>query len=72
MTVREAINSAMEDEIRRDPKVFLIGIYDSHMLLGEEVARFDGSYKVSKGLWTKFGDKRIVDTPITEAGMEHP
>ena len=60
MTVREAINSAMEDEIRRDPKVFLIG---------EEVARFDGSYKVSKGLWGKFGDARIWDTPICESGF---
>lgn len=60
MTVREAINSAMEDEIRRDPKVFLIG---------EEVAQFDGSYKVSKGLWKKFGDHRIWDTPITESGF---
>lgn len=60
MTVREAINSAMEDEIRRDPKVFLIG---------EEVAQFDGSYKVSKGLWKKLGSHRIWDTPICEAGF---
>ena len=69
MTVREAINSAMEDEIRRDPKVFLIGKYKIIISLGEEVAQFDGSYKVSRGLWKKLGDKRIVDTPICEAGM---
>ena len=60
MTVREAINSAMEDEIRRDPKVFL---------LGEEVAQFDGSYKVSKGLWKKLGSHRIWDTPICESAF---
>ena len=60
MTVREAINSAMEDEIRRDPKVFLIG---------EEAAQFDGSYKVSRGLWKKLGSHRIWDTPICEAGF---
>jgi pyruvate/2-oxoglutarate/acetoin dehydrogenase E1 component len=37
--------------------------------LGEEVAQFDGSYKVSRGLWKKLGDKRVVDTPICEAGI---
>lgn len=60
MTVREALNSAIDDEIKRDPKVFL---------MGEEVAQFDGSYKVSKGLYKKYGDKRIWDTPIVEAGF---
>ncbi|XP_014235158.1 pyruvate dehydrogenase E1 component subunit beta, mitochondrial-like [Trichogramma pretiosum] len=60
MTVRDAINSAMDEEIERDDRVFLIG---------EEVAQYDGAYKVSKGLWKKWGDKRIVDTPITEQGF---
>lgn len=60
MTVRESINSAMSDEIERDERVFLIG---------EEVARYNGAYKVSKGMWERYGDKRIVDTPITEAGF---
>lgn len=60
MTVRESINSAMSDEIERDENVFLIG---------EEVARYNGAYKVSKGMWERYGDKRIVDTPITEAGF---
>jgi pyruvate dehydrogenase E1 component beta subunit len=60
MTVREALGSAMEDEMNRDPNVFLIG---------EEVGQYDGAYKVSKGLLAKFGPDRIVDTPITEAGF---
>lgn len=60
MTVREALNSAMDDEIQLDPKVFL---------MGEEVGRYNGAYKVSKGLWDKYGDDRIIDTPITEAGF---
>ncbi|PIK49904.1 putative pyruvate dehydrogenase E1 component subunit beta, mitochondrial [Apostichopus japonicus] len=60
MTVRESLNSAMEEEIKRDPKVFL---------LGEEVAQYDGAYKVTKGLYQTFGDKRIIDTPITEMGF---
>lgn len=60
MTVRDALNQAMDEEIRRDDKVFL---------LGEEVAQYDGAYKVSKGLWKKYGDKRIIDTPITEMGF---
>lgn len=60
MTVREAINSAMSDEIERDPNVFLIG---------EEVAQYNGAYKVSKGMWDRYGEKRIIDTPITEAGF---
>lgn len=60
MSVRESINSAMSDEIERDEKVFLIG---------EEVALYNGAYKVSKGMHDRYGDKRIVDTPITEAGF---
>ena len=60
MTVRESIASAMSDEMRRDPNVFLIG---------EEVARYHGAYKVSKGMWEEFGDRRVIDTPITEAGF---
>merc|ERR1712048_1542630 len=60
MTVRESINSAMSDEIERDPNVFLIG---------EEVAQYNGAYKVSKGMWDRYGDKRIIDTPISEAGF---
>lgn len=60
MTVRESINTAMSEEIQRDEKVFLIG---------EEVAQYQGAYKVSKNMWDKFGSKRVVDTPITEAGF---
>lgn len=60
LSLREALNSAMDDEIKRDPKVFLIG---------EEVAVYDGAYKVSKGLFKKHGGERIVDTPITEHGF---
>mmetsp|Transcript_114417 Transcript_114417/g.171097 ORF Transcript_114417/g.171097 Transcript_114417/m.171097 type:complete len:90 (+) Transcript_114417:123-392(+) len=60
LTVREALNSAMEEEIIRDPKVFL---------MGEEVAEYNGAYKISKGLWDKFGNDRIIDTPITEIGF---
>ncbi|XP_076676728.1 pyruvate dehydrogenase E1 component subunit beta, mitochondrial-like [Andrena cerasifolii] len=60
MTVRDALNSAMDEEMERNDKVFL---------LGEEVAQYDGAYKVSKGLWKKYGDKRVIDTPITESGF---
>lgn len=60
LTVRDALNSAMDDEIERDPKVFLIG---------EEVAVYEGAYKVSKGLYKKYGAGRIWDTPITEHGF---
>ena len=60
MSVRESINSAMSDEIERDPSVFLIG---------EEVAQYNGAYKVSKGMWDRYGSDRIWDTPITEAGF---
>lgn len=60
MTVRDALNSAMEEEMHRDASVFL---------LGEEVARYNGAYKVTKGLLDKFGEDRVIDTPITEAGF---
>lgn len=50
----------MDEEMERDEKVFI---------LGEEVAQYDGAYKVTKGLWRKYGDNRVVDTPITEAGF---
>ncbi|MBW8855999.1 MAG: pyruvate dehydrogenase complex E1 component subunit beta, partial [Bradyrhizobium sp.] len=59
-TVREALRDAMAEEMRRDPSVFL---------LGEEVAEYQGAYKVSQGLLDEFGAKRIVDTPITEYGF---
>lgn len=60
VTVRDALNMAMDEEMERDERVFL---------LGEEVARYDGAYKVSRGLWKKYGDKRVYDTPITEMGF---
>jgi len=60
LTIREAITQAMDEEISRDERVFL---------MGEEVAQYDGAYKMSKGLWKKHGDKRVVDTPITEMGF---
>lgn len=58
--MRDALNAAMDEEMERDEKVFL---------LGEEVAQYDGAYKVSRGLWKKYGDKRVIDTPITEMGF---
>ncbi len=60
MTVREALNEALAEEMRRDDKVFLIG---------EEVAQYQGAYKVSQGLLDEFGDRRVIDTPITEQGF---
>uniref|UniRef100_A0A0K0DR93 Pyruvate dehydrogenase E1 component subunit beta n=1 Tax=Angiostrongylus cantonensis TaxID=6313 RepID=A0A0K0DR93_ANGCA len=60
LTVREALNQALHEEVKRDDRVFLIG---------EDVAQFDGVYKVTKGLWKKYGDDRIIDTPITEMGF---
>ncbi len=59
-TVREALRDAMAEEMRRDPDVFLIG---------EEVAEYQGAYKVSQGLLQEFGPKRVIDTPITEQGF---
>jgi pyruvate dehydrogenase E1 component beta subunit len=60
MTVREALRDAMAEEMRRDPDVFLIG---------EEVAEYQGAYKVSQGLLQEFGAPRVIDTPITEHGF---
>ncbi len=60
MTVREALRDAMSEEMRRDETVFLIG---------EEVAQYQGAYKISQGLLDEFGDRRVVDTPITEHGF---
>src|SRR5688572_15563011 len=57
---REALRAAFAEEIERDPNVVLIG---------EEIAQYDGAYKVTEGLWKKFGDKRLVDTPISEAAF---
>ena len=57
---RDALNQAFAEEIERDPNV---------VLMGEEVAQYDGAYKVTKGLWKKYGDKRVVDTPISEAAF---
>jgi pyruvate dehydrogenase E1 component beta subunit len=59
-TVREALRDAMAEEMRRDKKVFL---------MGEEVAQYQGAYKVSQGLLDEFGPKRVIDTPITEMGF---
>ncbi len=60
MTVREALRDAMAEEMRTDGTVFL---------MGEEVAQYQGAYKVSQGLLEEFGDKRVIDTPITEHGF---
>ena len=57
---RDALNQAFAEEIERDSNV---------VLMGEEVAQYDGAYKVTRGLWKQFGDKRVVDTPISEAGF---
>ena len=59
-TVRDALRDAMAEEMRRDERV---------LLLGEEVAEYQGPYKVSVGLLEEFGAKRVVDTPITEHGF---
>src|SRR6187401_224508 len=58
--MREALRDAMAEEMRRDGSVFL---------MGEEVAQYQGAYKVSQGLLEEFGDKRVIDTPITEHGF---
>ena len=60
MTVREALRDAMAEEMRRDPSVFV---------MGEEVAEYQGAYKVTQGLLQEFGPQRVVDTPITEHGF---
>lgn len=60
MTVREALRDAMAEEMRRDENVFV---------MGEEVAEYQGAYKITQGLLQEFGDRRVVDTPITEHGF---
>ena len=59
-TVREALRDAMAEEMRRDERVFV---------MGEEVAQYQGAYKVTQGLLEEFGDRRVIDTPITEYGF---
>src|SRR3990172_5180824 len=59
-TYRDALNQALREEMRRDPRVFL---------MGEEVGVYQGAYKVSRGLLDEFGPLRVVDTPITELGF---
>jgi len=59
-TVREAINTALAEEMRADPTVFI---------MGEEVAEYEGAYKITQGLLDEFGSKRVIDTPITEHGF---
>ncbi len=60
ITYRQAVNEALSEEMERDPNVFL---------MGEEVAEYNGAYKISQGLLEKFGAKRVIDTPIAEAGF---
>jgi pyruvate dehydrogenase E1 component beta subunit len=60
MTIREALRDAMAEEMRRDPDVFI---------MGEEVAEYQGAYKVTQGLLQEFGAERVIDTPITEHGF---
>jgi len=60
LTYRDALKQALDEEIERDENVFI---------MGEEVAQYNGAYKVTEGLWAKHGDKRIVDAPISEAGF---
>ena len=60
ITLREALNEAMSEEMRRDDRVFL---------MGEEVAQYNGAYKVSKGMLDEFGPERVIDTPIAELGF---
>jgi len=60
ITYREALNQAIDEEMARDERVFLIG---------EEVALYNGAYKVSRGLYDKYGQRRIIDTPISEEGF---
>lgn len=60
LTLRDALNEAMSEEMRRDESVFL---------MGEEVAEYNGAYKVSKGMLEEFGKRRVIDTPIAELGF---
>src|SRR5690606_19416120 len=57
---REALREAMSEEMRRDPNIFL---------MGEEVAEYNGAYKVSQGMLDEFGPERVIDTPISELGF---
>ena len=57
---REALREAMNEEMRRDDRVFL---------MGEEVAQYNGAYKVSQGMLEEFGERRVIDTPIAELGF---
>ena len=61
MTYRDALNLALREELERDDSVFL---------MGEEVAEYNGAYKVSKGLLKEFGYRRVLDTPISELGLD--
>ncbi|MFM8543220.1 MAG: pyruvate dehydrogenase complex E1 component subunit beta, partial [Chakrabartia sp.] len=61
LTVREALRDAMAEEMRADPRVFV---------MGEEVAEYQGAYKVTQGLLEEFGAKRVSDTPIPEYGFD--
>src|SRR5664279_622805 len=60
ITYREALRHAMAEELMRDPNV---------VIMGEEVAQFNGAYKITEGLLERFGPQRVVDTPISEAGF---
>ncbi len=60
ITYRQALNEALDEELARDENVCIIG---------EEVAEYNGAYKVTEGLWDKWGDKRVIDAPISEAGF---
>ncbi|MGB1700390.1 MAG: alpha-ketoacid dehydrogenase subunit beta, partial [Nannocystaceae bacterium] len=60
LQIREAIREAMREEMLRDDRVFL---------MGEEVGHYEGAYKCSQGLLKEFGEKRVIDTPITETGF---
>ena len=60
ITYRQALNEALAEELERDPNVFL---------MGEEVAEYNGAYKVSQGMLEEFGERRVIDTPIAELGF---
>src|SRR5919198_2032109 len=60
ISYREALNQAMSEEMERDPNVFL---------MGEEVGHYQGAYKVSEGMLERFGERRVIDTPIAEGGF---
>ncbi len=60
ITVREALREAMAEEMRKHPEIYV---------MGEEVAEYNGAYKITQGLLAEFGAKRVIDTPITEHGF---